>query len=299
MRKDFFLYVCLLSGVCILAILSSVLIFLGLQALPVLTNPDLVLPSGSVGIWDYVVPLGFGSIWVSFLALLLAVPFSIYFALFTTFYIPQGLSKLVGRVVDFLGAVHSIVFGLWGVTVIAPALVPVYEWLGTHFPWLPFFTGNISTTGRTVFTAAVILAVMALPIITALCREIFFQIPRFLIEGAFALGATRFEVMKLVVIPLSKAGIVSAAVLGLGRAIGETIAVALILSSSGVINFSLIAAQAPSTIAANIALQFPEAQGNLLAALIASGLVLFVVSFLINLVARKITNRQIKVLRGI
>lgn len=105
--------------------------------------------------------------------------------------------------------------------------------------------------------------------------------------------------MKLVVIPLSKAGIVSAAVLGLGRAIGETIAVALILSSSGVINFSLIAAQAPSTIAANIALQFPEAQGNLLAALIASGLVLFVVSFLINLVARKITNRQIKVLRGI
>ena len=133
-----------------------------------------------------------------------------------------------------------------------------------------------------MLTVGIVLAVMILPIITALCREVFLQTPRLHEEAALALGATRWEMIRMTVFPYARSGMVSAAMLGLGRALGETMAVAMVLSVSGVVTFNLISASNPSTIAANIALKFPEASGIEVNVLIATGLVLFVITFVVN-----------------
>ncbi len=169
---------------------------------------------------------------------------------------------------------------------LGPRLVPLYEWLDQHLGWLPFFAGPASTTGRTILTAAIVLAIMILPIITAISREIFAQTPRLNEEAALALGATRWEMIRLSVLPYARSGIVSAVMLGLGRAMGETMAVAMVLSASGVVTFNLISSTNPSTIAANIALTFADATGLKVNALVASGLVLFVITFVVNFAAR-------------
>jgi phosphate transport system permease protein len=170
--------------------------------------------------------------------------------------------------------------------------VPVYEWLADHASWIPLFKGPASTTGRTILTAAIVLAIMVLPIVTAISREIFAQTPRLNEEAALALGATRWEMIRLSVFPYARSGIVSAAMLGLGRALGETMAVAMVLSASGVVTFNLISSTNPSTIAANIALTFADATGLQVNALIASGLVLFVITFVVNFGARWIVSRS-------
>ena len=158
--------------------------------------------------------------------------------------------------------------------------------------WFPLFAGPVSGTGRTVLTVAVVLAVMILPIITALCREVFLQTPLLHEEAALALGATRWEVVKMAVLPFGRAGIISATMLGLGRALGETMAVAMVLSPSIIISFALLQSQNPTTIAANIALKFPEATGLGINALIATGLVLFAITFVVNALARVVINRR-------
>ncbi|MDQ6686513.1 MAG: ABC transporter permease subunit, partial [Actinomycetota bacterium] len=145
--------------------------------------------------------------------------------------------------------------------------------------------------GRTILTASIVLAIMVLPIITAISREIFAQTPRLNEEAALALGATRWEMIRLSVLPYARSGIVSAAMLGLGRALGETMAVAMVLSASGVVTLNLISATNPSTIAANIALTFADATGRQVNVLIASGLVLFVITFIVNFAARSVVGR--------
>ena len=175
---------------------------------------------------------------------------------------------------------------------LGPRLAPVYAWLADHLGFIPFFAGPASATGRTILTAAIVLAIMVLPIITAITREIFAQTPTLHQEAALALGATRWEMLRLAVFPYARSGIVSAVMLGLGRALGETMAVAMVLSASGVITFNLISTTNPSTIAANIALGFPEATGLRVNALIASGLVLFVITFAVNFAARSIVGRR-------
>jgi phosphate transport system permease protein len=140
--------------------------------------------------------------------------------------------------------------------------------------------------------AGVVLAVMILPIITAVSREVFLQTPRLHEEAALALGATRWEMIRMAVLPFGRSGIISGAMLGLGRALGETMAVAIVLSVSGGITFNLISNGNPSTIAANIALQFPEASGLGVNVLIASGLVLFLITLAVNSIARYIINRR-------
>ena len=127
----------------------------------------------------------------------------------------------------------SVVFGLWGINVLARKLVPGYEWLYEHLGWIPLFDGPPSTTGRTILTAGIVLAIMILPIITAISREIFAQTPRLHQEAALALGATRWEMIRLTVFPYARSGMVSAVMLGLGRALGETMAVAMVLSAGG------------------------------------------------------------------
>jgi phosphate transport system permease protein len=156
--------------------------------------------------------------------------------------------------------------------------------------WLPIFQGPASTTGKTILTAGIVLAVMVLPIITSLSREIFLQTPKLHEEAALALGATRWEMIKMAVLPFARPGIISAVMLGLGRALGETMAVALVLSS-GALTASLIQS-GNQTIAAEIALNFPEASGIKVSTLIAAGLVLFVITLAVNMIARWVITRH-------
>ncbi len=197
--------------------------------------------------------------------------------------------------IDLLAAIPSVVYGLWGAFVLAPAILPAYQWLAEHLGWLPFFEGP-ATTGRTILTASIVLAIMVLPIVTAICREVFAQTPRMNEEAALALGATRWEMIRMTVFPYSRSGVISAVMLGLGRALGETMAVAMVLSVGiGVVSFNLVSPENPSTIAANIALNFGNASGTKINVLIFSGLVLFVISFAVNFFGRWIATRgQVK-----
>ncbi|MGQ0407967.1 phosphate ABC transporter permease subunit PstC [Leucobacter sp. W1153] len=276
----------------ILVTLGAVAFFLLAQSMPAFFATDetaSLLPSN---FWAYVGPLAFGTIWASFLALLLALPLSIAIALFISHYAPRKLSAVLGYAVDLLAAVPSVVFGLWGIGVLAPAVRPLFEWLNVNLGWIPIFGGMVSGTGRTILTAAIVLAVMVLPVMTAICREVFLQTPVLNEEAALALGATRWEMIRLSVLPFGRSGIVSAAMLGLGRALGETMAVAMVLSATGIVSWRLLTSENPSTIAANIALSFPEAYGENINVLIATGLVLFVLTLLVNAGARWFVSRR-------
>jgi phosphate transport system permease protein len=281
------------AGLLILVTLAGVGIFLTLQGLPALEAGPKNL-GGARNIVAFVWPLLFGTLLAATIALLIATPFSLGVALVISHFAPRRLAQPVGYLIDLLAAVPSVVYGLWGIAFLGPQLVPVYEWLAENLGFIPFFAGPASGTGRTIMTAAIVLAIMALPIITAITREIFAQTPTLHQEAALALGATRWEMIRLAVLPYAKSGIVSAVMLGLGRALGETMAVAMVLSSSGVVTFNLIGSVNPSTIAANIANDFPEATGLGVNALIASGLVLFVITFAVNFAARAIVARSEK-----
>ncbi len=193
--------------------------------------------------------------------------------------------------VDLLAAIPSVVFGIWGITVVAPLLSKnVYPWANDNLSFIPFFSGTASTSGRTMLTAGMVLAMMILPIITAISREVFLQTPRLHEEASLALGATKWEMIRQAVIPYGRSGVISGAMLGLGRALGETMAVAIILSPSDGYFWSILTNQNSNTIASNIALKFPEAYGLDVNRLIATGLVLFLLSFGVNMLARRVAN---------
>jgi len=282
----------LFAGSMILVTLAAVAIFLVVQSIPGIAATSEQASILSTNFWDYVWPLAFGTVWASFLALLMAVPLSVAVALFISHYAPRRLAQGLGYVVDLLAAVPSVVFGLWGILVLAPAVQPVYSWLVDNAGWFPLFSGPVSGTGRTIFTASIVLAVMVVPIITAICREIFLQTPVLHEEAALALGATRWEMVRMAVFPFGRSGIVSASMLGLGRALGETMAVAMVLSATGIVSFRLFTSENPSTIPANIALTFPEAYGINVNVLIATGLILFIVTFAVNAFARWVVSRR-------
>ena len=193
--------------------------------------------------------------------------------------------------VDLLAAIPSVIYGLWGGLVLVPAMYPFWDWVSKVFGWIPLFAGPVANPSRSAATVSLVLAVMILPIITSMARDIFQQAPRLQQEGALALGATKWEMIKLAVLPFAKSGIVSASMLGLGRALGETMAVLMILSPGFTFGINIFKASQNQTIAANIAAQYPEANVLGVSALIATGLVLFVISFAVNFVARKITEK--------
>jgi phosphate transport system permease protein len=279
------------AGILILVVLAGVAAFLIIEAAPALVAPRSVMPGG-VGFVAYVVPLIFGTLLAALIALIIATPLAVAVALFITHYAPRRLAQGLGYVIDLLAAVPSIVYGLWGAYTLALASVPLTQWLEANLGFVPLFAGPASATGRTMLVASLVLAVMILPIITAVSREIFLQTPKLHEEAALALGATRWEMIRMAVLPFGRSGIVSGAMLGLGRALGETMAVATVLSVSGGITFNLISTGNPSTIAANIALQFPEASGLMNNVLIATGLVLFLITLAVNSLARFIINRR-------
>ena len=282
------------GGLVILVALAAVAIFLVAQSIPALgaKTTDIDSTGAYPNFWAYVGPLVFGTIWAALLALLFAVPFSIAIALFISHYAPRRLARGLGAIIDLLAAIPSVVYGAWGIFVFAPFVQPFYAFLTSTIGWFPLFAGPVSPTGRTILTAALVLSVMIIPIITSLSREIFLQTPRLNEEAAFALGATRWEMIRIAVLPFGRSGIVAASMLGLGRALGETFAVALVLSPSVIISAFLLKSENPTTIAANIALQFPDSFGTAVNVLIATGLILFVITFIVNAASRAIVGRR-------
>jgi phosphate transport system permease protein len=275
------------SGILILITLALVSGFLLFQAIPALTgNPE----AADGDLFAYLSPLVFGTLYSAILALIIAVPLSIGIGLFISHYAQRKLGQSLGYAIDLLAAIPSVVYGLWGIMVLAPAVQPIYAWLVDNASWFPLFSGPVSGTGRTIFTVSIVLAIMILPIMSAIAREIFLQTPKLHQEAALALGATKWEMIRLAVLPYAKSGLVSAAMLGLGRALGETMAVALVLSPANVISWNLLTSTNSTSIAANIALNFPEASGLNVNLLIASGLVLFVITMFVNMMARKIVS---------
>jgi len=283
------------SAVLIVIVLAGVAIFLLEQGLPALGNSG-ESAYGKDNIWAYVGPLLFGTLLAALIAMIIATPLAIGVALVISHYAPRRIATAFGWLIDLLAAIPSVVYGLWGINFLALNLVPVYNWMGDNLGWLPFFEGPVPNSGRTMMTGGIVLAVMALPIITAICREIFAQTPKMHQEAALALGATRWEMIRMTVFPYARSGMFSAVLLGLGRALGETMAIALVLPPSVLVSFNLITAEgASSTIAANIANNFGNASGSKVDTLIFSGLVLFVITFAVNFLGRAIAARgQVK-----
>jgi phosphate transport system permease protein len=282
------------AGVIILATLAGVALFLVVKAWPAFTASSKELPGGE-GLVKYIWPLAFGTLVAAAIAIVVAVPAAIAVALFISQIAPPRVAQPLSYLIDLLAAIPSVIYGLWGIAVLGPAAVGIQDWLADNVSWIPFFKGPASATGRTMLVAGVVLAVMILPIITAVTRSVFEQTPRRLQEGALALGATRWEMIRLTVLPFGRSAMISASMLGLGRALGETMAVAIVLSVSGDTTFNLISSANPSTIAAHIALDFPESSGLAVNALIAAGLVLFAVTLVVNMAARLVINRQIRI----
>ncbi|MGH3432461.1 MAG: PstC family ABC transporter permease, partial [Thermocrispum sp.] len=207
------------AGVLILVVLAGVATFLLVEAWPALVAPSEEIP-GDRGIILYIWPLLFGTLLSAVLALFIAAPLAVAIALFITHYAPRRIAQTLGYLVDLLAAVPSIIYGLWGIAVLAPATVPATQWLSDNLGWIPLFAGPPSATGRTMLVTSVVLAVMVLPIITAVVREAFLQTPRLHEEASLALGATHWEMIKMAVLPFGRSAIVGASMLGLGRALG-------------------------------------------------------------------------------
>jgi len=279
------------AGILILVALAAVFVFLLVKGAPGFTASGNSALGSFSSFWSLVGPLLWGTVLVAVLSLIVAVPFSIAIALFIAFYAPRRLAAPVAYIIDLLAAVPSIVFGLWGGRELANALKPVFSWLADHVGWFPLFKGPFANTGQVGLTAVVVLAVMVLPIITAISREVFVQTPRLTEEAAIGLGATRWEVIKLAVLPHAKSGIIAGVMLGLGRALGETMAVVMVYSASPVVTFNMVGNSSPQTIASYIANNFAEASTDRRAVLIAAGLILFGVTFIVNFAARWVITR--------
>ena len=277
------------AGILILIILAGVAAFLVRESLPTFTADPSEIDGGE-GFLSYVWPLVFGTVAAAIIALVVATPLALGIALFISHYAPRRLAQGLGYVVDLLAAIPSVVFGLWGIQWLAPQVQPAWTWLADNLGFIPLFTGPASATGRTMMTAGLVLAVMILPIITAISREVFLQTPTLHEEAALALGATRWEMIRMAVLPFGRPGIISGIMLGLGRALGETMAVAMVLSTGG-FTWSMVTS-GNNTIAAEIALDFPESSGLKTNTLIAAGLVLFVITLAVNMFARWIVSRR-------
>jgi phosphate transport system permease protein len=225
----------------------------------------------------------------------MAAPVAVAIALFITHYLPRRWRPVLSTAIDLLAAIPSVIYGLWGLMVFAPLVARFYPWLTAHLGWLPVFAGRPSATGRTILTAALVLAVMIVPIIAAVAREVMSQTPIGSVEAAVALGATRWETIQLAVLPHARPGIISGAMLGLGRALGETMAVAMVLSPTPfLVTFRLLESTNPNTVSAFIAQTFPEAHGLQVNSLIALGLILFGLTFAVNALARRIAHRPVR-----
>ncbi len=285
------------AGLFTIALIGLIALFLIKQAVPAILDDkaNFLFSRGWVvngsTLRFGIVDLLWTTVLISLLAMLLAMPVAVGIALFITQYAPARVARPVAYLVDLLAAIPSIIYGVWGIIVLAPVLTPVQKAL-YHLDFIPLFANKGAATG-TVFDGGVVLAIMILPIITAVSRDVFERTPRSDIEAAWALGATRWEMIRLAVIPYGRPGVVSGAMLGLGRALGETIAITLILYVPGEGSpFSSSIFNGGATFASKIANASSEFNNpTQTGAYIAGGLVLFVLTFAVNAAARAVVNR--------
>ncbi|MBD3008849.1 phosphate ABC transporter permease subunit PstC [Streptomyces sp. 5-10] len=284
------------SGIALLVIMAAIAAFLTYRAAIAISKDEANFlttfewNTGSSPMRFGIAVLAYGTVVSSIIAMVIAVPIAVGIALFISHYAPRRLAAPVAYVIDLLAAVPSIVYGLWGALFLVPHLTGLYTWFDDYLGW----TGILSYQGgaaRSLFTVGILLAIMILPIVTSVSREVFRQVPKMHEEAALALGATRWEVIRMAVLPFGRSGIISASMLGLGRALGETMAVATVLSPNFLIETSLLD-PGGGTFAQNIASRFKEAGNDGRDALIASGLVLFVITLLVNGAARMIIARR-------
>ena len=240
----------------------------------------------------------YGTVITAAIAIILSVPVSVGLALLLTEVVPRRWARPIVYVVDLLAVVPSVVWGLWGILVFAPWLFHIYTSIASSVKGIPVLDALFGqpVSGASFFTCGIILAFMITPIVTSLSREVFATVPAIDKEGAYALGATRLEMIRGAVWPHSQGGVVGAVLLGLGRAMGETIAAALVIGSSPVITSHLFAAG--YDMPAVIANQFGEASGEFRAALIGLGVMLFVITIVVNLIARGVVERSARRKRG-
>jgi phosphate transport system permease protein len=290
------------AGLTIVAAIVLIAIFLLVRAVPALRADQANFFTSAAFDTVHAQHLAFGirdllmvTVLSSIFALVLAVPVAIGIAVFLTQYAPKRLSRPFGAIVDLLAAVPSIIFGLWGIFVLAPKIEPFATFLNRNLGWLFLFRqGNVSLAGGgTIFTAGIVLSVMILPIVTSVSREVFRQTPRIQIEAAQALGATKWEVVRMTVLPFGRSGVVAASMLGLGRALGETVAVLIILRSAARPgNWSLF--DGGYTFASKIASAASEFSEPLpTGAYISAGFALFVLTFVVNAAARAIAGGKV------
>lgn len=292
-----FLSLSRLSGILILAIMAGIAVFLIWKAVPAFQDNTGNFLTTQVWFPDQTPPvfgiaaLLFGTIVTAIIAMLIAMPVGYGIALFIAYYSEKRLASVLAFITDLLAAVPSIIFGLWGLSFLQYHMEGLGQWLNDYLGWIPIFQNTTGIYTKSIFVASVVLAIMILPTISALSREVFLRVPPAHVEASLALGATRWEMVRMAIIPFSKPGMISAAMLGLGRALGETIAVALVLAALFEIN-PRITEPGGNTFAANIALKWNESGPIGLAALIASGLVLFVITLVVNMAARWIIARR-------
>ncbi|MEU8837992.1 phosphate ABC transporter permease subunit PstC [Streptomyces roseus] len=285
------------SGILLLVIMASIAIFLTYRASIALSKNE----GNFLTTFDWnasatppvfgIAVLLFGTVVSSIIAMAIAVPIAVGIALFISHYAPRKLAAPLAYVVDLLAAVPSIIYGIWGALFLVPQLAGLNLWLDEYMGWTYVFDKTQVGVARSLFTVGILLAIMILPIVTSVSREVFLQVPRMNEEAALALGATRWEVIRMSVLPFGRSGVISASMLGLGRALGETMAVATVLSPSFLINGHILD-PGGGTFAQNIAAKFDEANEFGRDALIASGLVLFLLTLLVNGAARLIIARR-------
>lgn len=291
-----FRWLALGGGLLVLVILALIVWSTTTEAWPAFRHEGLSFLTSST--WDPAhgkfgaLAFVYGTVVISFIALLFAVPVSIGIALFVTEVAPLRLRRTVTYAIDLLATIPSVVYGLWGILVLAPAIQGFYDNVANACSGVPVIGSVLSgapVSGRSFMTAGLVLAIMIVPIVTAIAREIFATVPSAQKEAAVGLGATRWEMIRGAVLPHSRDGLVAGVMIGLGRALGETIAVALVIGSSAQITARMFSSG--DAMAAVIANQFGEALGTHRAALIGLGVVLFAITIVVNVVARTVLAR--------
>ena len=284
-----------------LVLLGLIGFFLFVRGAEVFASSGFKFITGSnwnVGSEDGVIPNDFsigpmllGTVVVSFIALIFAVPMSMGGALFLEFYAPQRLRKILVSLLDLAAAIPSLIFGLWGVQIFTCFGERWANFLADRLGWIPVFNSISDNFGRSPFVAGLVLAALITPITTSVAREVYSRTPRELIDTCYALGGSKWGAIKTVVLPFGKSGVVGGAMLGLGRALGETVAVYLVLNLNFRYTFRILESEG-GNVASLIATKFGEATPDELKALVAAGFVLFVLTLSVNMIASGIVNRS-------
>jgi phosphate transport system permease protein len=299
-RSDFFLVITWLASIAAVATLLWILESIVTPAIPAIQKTGLSFFSSTV--WDVnrdrygAVPFLAGTAISSTIALLLALPLGVFIALFLSEnFLPVPIRQTIRFVVELLAAIPSVVYGLWGIAVVIPIVRQFGGLLSDNLGFIPLFEGP--ATGNSTLTASLVLALMVLPTITAISRAALVSVPQTLREASYAVGATRWETIFRVLLPTAAPGIVAATILAFGRAMGETMAVAMLIGNSPRLNWSLLSPG--GTLAGLLANQFGEAKGLQVSALMYAALALVLLTLLVNIIGEAVLRRAQKSIAGI